>query len=450
MIESAPQTEKNHLAISYAKLGALDPLVSSNCCYICSERRVNIRISSQYGMPRFWTIPMKLDRITLVGMVAMTAVSTDLYLSGIPLIVAEFNATEADGQLTLGIFMLGISLGQLVYGPLSDFYGRKPVLYVGLIAYIIASFGCAVALSMEHLLLARLLQALAAASGPVLARAIVTDMYQAQDAARVMATLAASMALIPCIAPVFGSWMLYWFDWRMQFFALMLVGLLVLLCATSLPESRPRQAGERLNFGKITRQFGLSLRHPIFMGYCLIGGAQFGALFSWISMSSFVVIDQLGVRPVYFGYTFAVVVCGYLFGALASSRMVMRLGIDQVIMIGLLFGITSALLMLMLAVLSFYSLAWVLISACGIFFSTGMMLSNAQVAAISVFPQSAGQASSIFGCIQTGLAAIVGSLATQWYDQTLMPLAMALTAMLALTTLGVLKVRALKSIQKTI
>ena len=112
---------------------------------------------------------MKLDRITLVGMVAMTAVSTDLYLSGIPLIVAEFNATEADGQLTLGIFMLGISLGQLVYGPLSDFYGRKPVLYVGLIAYIIASFGCAVALSMEHLLLARLLQALAAASGPVLA-----------------------------------------------------------------------------------------------------------------------------------------------------------------------------------------------------------------------------------------------------------------------------------------
>jgi DHA1 family bicyclomycin/chloramphenicol resistance-like MFS transporter len=106
--------------------------------------------------------------------------------------------------------------------------------------------------------------------------------------------------------------------------------------------------------------------------------------------------------------------------------------------------------MLMLAVLSFYSLAWVLISACGIFFSTGMMLSNAQVAAISVFPQSAGQASSIFGCIQTGLAAIVGSLATQWYDQTLMPLAMALTAMLALTTLGVLKVRALKSIQKTI
>ncbi len=85
---------------------------------------------------------MKLDRITLVGMVAMTAVSTDLYLSGIPLIVAEFNATQADGQLTLGIFMIGISLGQLIYGPLSDYYGRKPVLYVGLIAYIVASLGC--------------------------------------------------------------------------------------------------------------------------------------------------------------------------------------------------------------------------------------------------------------------------------------------------------------------
>jgi hypothetical protein len=106
--------------------------------------------------------------------------------------------------------------------------------------------------------------------------------------------------------------------------------------------------------------------------------------------------------------------------------------------------------MLMLAVLSFYSLAWVLISACGIFFSTGMMLSNAQVAAMSVFPQSAGQASSIIGCKQTGQAAIGGSLATPRYHQPLKPLAMALTAMLALATLGVLKVRALKSVQNTI
>jgi DHA1 family bicyclomycin/chloramphenicol resistance-like MFS transporter len=101
---------------------------------------------------------MKLDRITLVGMVAMTAVSTDLYLSGIPLIVAEFNATQADGQLTLGIFMIGISLGQLIYGPLSDYYGRKPVLYVGLIAYIVASLGCAMALSIQALWHERLWQ----------------------------------------------------------------------------------------------------------------------------------------------------------------------------------------------------------------------------------------------------------------------------------------------------
>ncbi len=388
---------------------------------------------------------MKLDRITLVGMVAMTAISTDLYLSGIPLIIAEFNATQADGQLTLGIFMLGISLGQLIYGPLSDFYGRKPVLYVGLIAYIVASFACAIAFSMQQLFLARLCQALAAACGPVLARAIVADTYPTRDAAKVMATLAASMALIPCIAPILGSWLLYWFDWRAQFVFLMLTGLLVLLSATSLPEPRPAVIGERLSFRKITRQFGISLRHPIFMGYSLMGGAQFGAMFSWISLSSFVMINQFDVRPEYFGYTFAVVVLGYLFGALASSKMVTNMGIATVILIGLVCGIGAAMLMLVLAIFHTQSIELVLISAFGIFFSTGMMLSNAQVAALAVFPQSAGQASSIFGCLQTGLAALVGSLAGQMYNQTLMPLAITMCVMLAISSLCVLKVRSLES-----
>ena len=387
---------------------------------------------------------MKLDRITLVGMVAMTAVSTDLYLSGIPLIVAEFNATQADGQLTLGIFMIGISLGQLIYGPLSDYYGRKPVLYVGLIAYIVASIGCAMALSIQALWFARLCQALAAAAGPVLARAIVADLYSSREAAKIMATLAASMALIPTIAPVLGSWMLYWFDWRIQFVALMLIGLLVLLSAIPLPESRPRIIGERLSFSKISRQFGLSLRHPIFIGYSLIAGAQFSAMFSWISLCSFVVIDQFNVRPEHFGYTFALVVCGYLLGALASSKMVIKKGIDTMIVIGIGVGIAAALLMLALAVFHIHSIALTLLSACGIFFSTGMIMSNAQVAAISIFPQSAGQASSIFGCIQTGLAALVGSLAGQLYDQTLMPVAIAMTVMLAISTLCVLKIRSLE------
>lgn len=385
---------------------------------------------------------MIFNRLTLVALVAFSAISTDLYLPGIPMIVAEFGATNAEGQFTLAIFMGGLAVGQLIYGPLSDHYGRKPVLYIGLGLYIASSLACALASSMEQLLLARLLQALAAACGPVLARAIVNDIYQPRDAASVMAILAAAMALIPMVAPILGSWMLYWFDWRALFYMLMVFGVLVFAGALRLAESNQRTRVGPLHFASILQQFVRSFRHPGFIGYMMIGGAHFGAMFAWISCASFVVIEQFAVAPEHFGYTFAWVVFGYVSGSYLSSRLVLRLGMVRVIGLGVQVGIVAVLLILFAAVTEIGGLILVLIAVFGIFMASGLVLANCQAGATAVFPEAAGQSSSVFGFCQTGLAGLTSVLIAKLYhNDSLLPLAfvMGLLTLMSMMTFVILR-----------
>ena len=167
-----------------------------------------------------------LQRITLAGLVATMAISTDLYLPAIPQLIESLGANISQGQLTLSIFLLGFAIGQLFYGSISDRYGRKPLLYLGLALYAVATLGCAAAQDINTLIAARFVQGLGGACGPVLARAIVSDSYSRRDAARVMASIAGAMALVPAIAPIFGSWLLYVFNWRAHFILLLFLSLI--------------------------------------------------------------------------------------------------------------------------------------------------------------------------------------------------------------------------------
>ncbi len=187
-------------------------------------------------------------RVTLIALVAFAAVSTDLYLSGIPGIVADLGVGHAEGQLTLSLFMVGFAAGQLLFGPLSDYHGRKPVVAVGLWLYALATLLCALAPSITTLLGARLLQGLAAASGPVIARAIVRDRYRARCRADDGAARRGH-GLVPLFAPVLGSWLLYCFDWRAQFAGMLLFGLATLAGLRTLVESCPRSGSGRSTSG---------------------------------------------------------------------------------------------------------------------------------------------------------------------------------------------------------
>jgi len=382
-----------------------------------------------------------LQRITLAGLVGTMAISTDLYLPAIPQLIESLSANISQGQLTLSIFLLGFAIGQLFYGSLSDRYGRKPLLYLGLAIYAVATLGCAAAQDINTLIAARFVQGLGGACGPVLARAIVMDSYSRRDAARVMAAIAGAMALVPAIAPIFGSWLLYVFSWRAHFILLLILGLITVFAVTRLQESCKTIGDSPLKLSHIFSQFALCLSNRNFVGYTLCGGATYAAMFCYISTTSFIVIELLGVEPENFGYTFMSVVIGYITGAVTSSRLVNRWGVISVLTLGQSVGLVAAGLLLVLAFFDIYRLMPVLFAFFLVFMSGGLCLSIGQMGAISELEKDAGKASSVFGFLQISLGALLGYLVGLFYDNTLLPTAIGVTVAVLLSVTGYLIIR---------
>ena len=371
----------------------------------------------------------------------MMAVSTDLYLPAIPQLIESLGANISQGQLTLSVFLLGFATGQLFYGSISDRYGRKPGLYLGLAIYVLATLGCAAAQDINTLIAARFVQGLGGACGPVLARAIVSDSYNRRDAARVMAAIAGAMALVPAIAPVFGSWLLYVFSWRAHFILLLILGLITVIAVTRLQESCKTIGDSPLKLSHVFSQFSLCLKNRKFVGYALCGGATYAAMFCYISTTSFIMIELLGVEPELFGYTFMSVVFGYITGAMISSRLVNRWGTVKVLTLGQSVGLSAAGLLLVLAFFDVYRLMPVLFAFFLVFMSGGLCLSIGQMGAISELPNDAGKASSVFGFMQITFAAILGYLVGLFYNNTLVPTAIGVTVAILLSATGYLIIR---------
>ena len=206
----------------------------------------------------------------MVGLVAYAAVATDLYLPAIPYMVSDLGATASQGQLTLSVFMVGLATGQLIFGPLSDQFGRLPVVRIGTLLFLITSLLCALVRSMELMWLTRGLQGIAAASGPVVARAIVRDRYEGNRASQVMSVLSGAMAVIPMIAPSLGVLILRFSAWPTVFVALACFALLILIALARFPESVERGT-ERLTLSRVLRAFRSMLSTRAFLGYQMAG-----------------------------------------------------------------------------------------------------------------------------------------------------------------------------------
>jgi len=369
------------------------------------------------------------------------AVSTDLYLPGIPQLIESLAADVSQGQLTLSVFLMGFAVGQLFYGGVSDRHGRKPVLYLGLLIYLAGTLGCIFAPDINTLIGARFVQGLGGASGPVLARAMVSDSHSRVDAARVMASIAGAMALVPAIAPVFGSWLLYVFEWRAHFVLLLILGLLTFAGVTRLQESLKTLSTEPFRLSGIISQFPLCLSNSSFVGFTLCGGASYAAMFCYISTSSFLIIGMLGLAPETFGYTFMVVVFGYITGAMASSRLVVRRGVMQVLALGQWVGLLAAGLLLILAIFEINRLIPILVAFYMIFVAGGLSLAVSQMGAIAELPEAAGRASSVFGFLQIAFASLLGFLVGQFYNNTLVPTAIGVMLAVLLSATGYMIIR---------
>ena len=356
---------------------------------------------------------------TITGLLALIPVSTDLYLPAITAMSAELSATVSEGQLTLSIFMIGVAIGQLFFGPLSDTFGRLPVVRAGCVAFIAFSFLNSLAWSIESMWVGRIFQGAAAASGAVIARAMIRDIYEGDRAAQIMALTSASMASVPLFAPTLGALITVELGWRFTFIAQAIFAAAVLLGLASFQETVKKAddaAQAQLRLSDVFSSFRECLTNPLFIGYQLSGTFSFCGVFVYISTVAFFLRDVFDVSTEFFGVVFAMTAAGFIVGSLSSSRLVLRWGADRTLRRGAFIcalSTTSALLTLINPEATKVLLALISIL---FFFGVGLIAPNASMGAVSLYPHKAGAASAVYGSVHSVASATVGAIAGATYS----------------------------------
>lgn len=386
--------------------------------------------SPRFSLPAPF-IPLRPDSLTvtvlLVLLVACGPISTDLYLPTLPALMAAFSSSESQVELTLSIFLAGFAVSQLVCGPLSDRFGRRPVLLGGLIIYVAASVACALAESMTGLIVARLFQALGGCCGPVLGRAVVRDVYSREQAARMFSLMAMAMALAPMVGPVLGGLLTLWYGWPAAFAVLAGFGTVLLVAvAVALAETNPHCDPHALQPARLKANFGRLLQDRSYLGYVLCLSGVFSGMFAFISGSSFVMINHGGLSPPAYGLCFGLVVMGYILGSGLSRHFTVRLGADGMIRRGLWVVNLAAVLGVGLAMTGSSGAAGVVVPMALFMLGGGLVLPNAMAGAVGPFPAIAGTASALLGFAQMTTAAITGALLALTEAENARPMMLAL------------------------
>lgn len=363
----------------------------------------------------------------LAALTALGPLSTDMYLPSLPALTGEFATDVGRVQLTLSLFLVGFAVTQLIYGPVSDRFGRKGPILFGLGLYVVATLACTFAWSIEALIAGRFLQALGACAGVVLGRAVVRDLFTRERAARMLAYLGMAMSFAPMLAPTIGGYLQLAFGWQSVFVAQAAFGLTLLVLAwRKLPESNKTPDPHALAPGRMLRNYATLLSSRRYLGFALAVATGYAGLFSWISGSSFVLIDIYGVPLERFGLYFAGICVGYIVGTLASARIGMRLGLERMMTIGTAVTATGGIAMLVL-VLARADGPLTLLAPMMVFtMGLGLTLPQGQAGALSPFPQMAGSAAALMGSLQFAVASAVGAVVGHGYDGTALPMALSL------------------------
>jgi MFS transporter, DHA1 family, multidrug resistance protein len=355
-------------------------------------------------------------RIFIFGFLsAIAPLSIDIYLPALPMLRQALAADEAETLLTLSAFFVGFGSGQLVLGPLSDRFGRKRPLLAGLVVYVIASVGCALGTSMTAIVFWRALQAFGGSVVPIAVQAMVRDLYDRNESARVLSLNLLVTASAPVIAPLLGGQVLLWFDWRAIFWVLVAFGAVSFLVALVLPETLSE--ARRSEAHPLAMLFGYVelFRSRRYVGYVACSTLYFWCLFAFIAGSPFVYIEYFGVPPQYYGFLFGVNMIGMIATTYINSRIVVQRGADRLLRIACTIGAIGSLVLLADGIGGFGGVPGIALPLFLTLALLTMVASNAVSGALSVFPNRAGAAAAMAGAVQFGggafASAMVGALA---------------------------------------
>lgn len=379
--------------------------------------------------------------IFLLAMVsALGPAAMQILLPAIPVLRDSFDVSTAVAQLTLSLSMAAIAVATLAFGPLSDRYGRKPVLIGGTVVTIIGSIVCIVAPDINTLIAGRIVQAAGGAVGVVVARAIVRDVYDARESASVIATLVMVMVVLPMLSPAIGGELMVRLDWHAIFYLVAIISfILILAMVHSLPETlvEPQPFS---GVGDMVRTYYNLMKLAEFRGYGFCLAFVSVVFFTFISAAPEIMVSVLHRPPNEYGYYFILIPLGFMAGNYVTRRFGARVGLQQMIDHGTRVSIVGVGLAIVLQWLGFTHPAALFLPIALAIFGNGVTLPNAQAGAINAAPKMAGSASGLTGFMQMGFSALAAQLVAQLFNGTVYPM---LILMLAAAVLSMASLRML-------
>lgn len=345
----------------------------------------------------------------IIMMTVVGLLSTDIFLPSLPQISSDFSSTPEMTQLTISLFLLGLSVSQLVYGPLSESFGRKNIILLGVVIFIVASIGCLFSYSIKSLIIFRLLQGVGACAGMTIGRAIIGDAFTKQEAGKVFATVFPFVGLSPAIAPAIGGLIDSYFGWRAVFLTVLLLGIILfLLIVLFLPETLSLDKRKPIHPFHIGKSYIHLFTSKLFIGYVLIPCIAYIAYFGYLTISPFI-LHAHGFSAKAVGLCYISVSISYVLGNLTSRKLLSYYDLNKVLTIGYCIFLISGILMVPFYYFSFNLFLFLFPITC-LTFANGFLIPLGSAGVITHFSHLAGYASGLLGFLQLGSASLSAAL----------------------------------------
>jgi DHA1 family bicyclomycin/chloramphenicol resistance-like MFS transporter len=351
--------------------------------------------------------------LALSGLMSLGSLSTDMYLPALPTIAGAYGVSVATVQLTLTTFLIGFCGGQLIWGPIGDRFGRRGPAALGLTLFAAGSIGCALSGSIGQMVLWRTFQAFGASAGPVLARAMVRDLYARDQAARMLSILILVMGVAPLLGPILGGLVLLHWVWQGIFWIQAALGVGGLIGIAIIKETLRPENRARLRPMEMLVSYVQILKHKRLLGYGLTSGFYYGAVYAYLAGSPFVYITLYHVPAHLYGWLFGLNIVGMMAMNAVNTRLVMTIGSDQVLRYGISAIAAGGVVLMIDAWTGFGGLTGLVAPLFVVVAMNGAVVANSVAGALQAFPRKAGAASAVVGAIQFGMG-ILTSAMTGW------------------------------------
>lgn len=375
--------------------------------------------------------------LILSALMAITSLSTDIYLPAMPVMATDL---QGDAELTITGFLIGFCIAQLVWGPVSDHFGRRLPLFIGMVLFIAGSVGCALSTDIVQIVFWRVFQALGACTGPMLARAMIRDLFSRTRAAQMLSTLMIIMAVAPIAGPLIGGQMIKITSWHTIFWLLAIIGVLMLVSLFWLEETLPAEKRVKASLSGAFANYAILLKNVSFMRFTLCLTFYYVAAYAFITGSPFVYIRYFGVDPQHYGWLFAVNIIGLMAVSVVNRRLVHRYPLESLLRFAVFAASLAAVILAAATGFGFGGIGLIVVAVFVFFSMNGIIAATSTACALDAVPNVAGSASALMGSLQYG-SGIISSLllallsdGTPWTMGWIMAVFTLASAGMALTT----------------